>query len=81
MTEFETFLKHLQSQGLRYETGFLFADQPQADSNVIGYRMLSGVHQVDLYIRDEFWDADKSHVKLQEPREIAAGIWVTPISK
>ncbi|MFM6979809.1 MAG: hypothetical protein ACKOWE_00145 [Micrococcales bacterium] len=80
MTAFDQFLAYLEKQGFRYDTGFLIADHP-TDSKIIGYRMVSSVHQVDLYIRDEFWDASKSNPKLGESQEIAPGVLVSAISK
>lgn len=81
MTAFDEFLSHLESQGLEYDTGFLIPKVPQSNSQVIGYRMVSKNSQVDLYIRDEFWDASKSNPKLGKSQEIAPGIEVAPITK
>lgn len=71
---------YLEARGLRYDTGFLVAEQATA-SDVIGYRMQTAHQQIDLYIRDEFWDASKSNPKLGKSQEIAAGLSVSEIHR
>lgn len=70
MTTFEFFLENLASLGLNYDTGFLIPASEQKPETPIGYRFESGHQQIDLYVRDEFWDASKSHVKLGESQVI-----------
>jgi hypothetical protein len=70
MTTFEFFLEHLASLGLNYDTGFLIPASEQKLDAPIGYRFESGHQQIDLYVREEFWNASKSHVKLGESQVI-----------
>lgn len=79
MSAFDQFLSYLENLGLTYDTGFLIGESPSLDT--IGYRMTNNHQQIDLYIRDEFWDASKSHPKLAESQEISSGITVTRIVK
>lgn len=77
MTAFDQFLDHLKSKGFTYELGFLTSTNAPTDT--IGFRMATDNQQIDLYIRDEFWDASKSQVKLGESQEIVPGILVSEI--
>lgn len=79
MNAFEQFLSYLEDLGLKYDTGFLIGSAATKDT--IGYRLITDQQQIDLYIRDEFWDASKSHPKLAESQEISNGITVTRIVK
>lgn len=79
MSAFDQFLNHLEGLGINYDTGFLIGKGQTDDT--IGYRMTTNHQQIDLYIRDEFWDASKSHPKLAESQEISSGITVTRIVK
>lgn len=74
MSIFEAFLNQLLVWGYHYDTGFLIpAENHQVTDStahlspkLIGFRFESGVQQIDLYIRDAFWDASKSHPLLGE---------------
>jgi hypothetical protein len=76
---FDLFLEHLENQGFRYEKGFLFSEANNSD--LIGFRLLTANQQIDVYIRDEFWDASKSHPKLGKSQEIAPGASVIAIHR
>lgn len=80
MSAFDTFLQFLDEQGFQYDTGFLIP-RGAVVGNLVGYRLQTNQQQIDLYIRDEFWDASKSHPKLGESQEIANGVTVRPIVK
>ena len=79
MSAFDQFLTNLEKRGFKYESGFLIGEPVSDDT--IGYRLTTGEQQIDLYIREEFWDASKSHPKLAESQEISNGITVTRIVK
>lgn len=82
MTTYDHFVSYLASIGLLVDTGFLLQDEQDEPheslpKNFVGYRFESGPHQIDLYLRDKFFDVSKSHPTLGESQvfEGTAGQW------
>jgi hypothetical protein len=70
VNNFEHHIASLEAEGFVLERGMLIGSAKFASQGQIGIRFASGNTQIDTYLLQAFFDADKAHPKLGESQKI-----------